>query len=59
MIIRNQKNKYEIVLGSKNSHVKSDNNMTADENINIFAGTDVNIKANGNVNIEGGLVKMN
>jgi len=59
MIIRNQKNRYNIVLGSSNSHVKGNDNMTADENINIFAGTDVNIKATGNVNIEGGTINLN
>jgi hypothetical protein len=59
MIIRNQSNRYNIVLGSSNSHVKGNENITADENVNIFAGTDVNIKATGNVNIEGGTVNIN
>ena len=59
MIVRNQNNRYNIVLGSSNSHVKNNDNMTADENINIFAGSNVNIKATGNVNIEGGTVNIN
>lgn len=59
MIIRNQKNKYEIVLGAKNAHTKGDDNTTADGNVNIFAGSDVNIKATGNVKIEGGTVNIN
>ena len=59
MIIRNQNNRYNVVLGSSNSHVKGNDNMTSDGDINIFAGTDVNIKSNGTVKIEGGLVKMN
>ena len=59
MIIRNQNDKYEIVLGSKNAHTKGDDNTTADGDINIFAGANVNVKATGNVNIEGSLVNIN
>jgi len=59
MIIRNQNNRYEIVLGASNSHVKGNENMTADGDINIFAGGNMNVKANGTVKIEGGLVQIN
>ena len=51
MILRNNGNRYDVTMKSKNSYAGEDDNITAGENVNI--------KAYGTTTIKGGLVRIN
>jgi len=52
MVIRNEKDKYEITIGSKNIHIKQDENHTVDGNEKHKVGGDLEEEVGGDVTKE-------